>query len=257
MSAYILCQTRRTQRPFYVESIGINIYSGEELCYFMWNNLPLLDESLLNQTLVEWINDELHLPSLAQKLIVLFEKEYTISDFVMPVFREVHYLTGPELKKLEQRLGLIESQPRAVSLKTKGDILFSNRRYAAAIASYKKALEAGDADEAVGVQLMAMILNNMGCVYARLFQLEEACACFKSAYDVLHSGAALKSYLLSLCLKDGEDAFREAAEELKVDAETLSAIEKEIGAFEVPDMPEDIDAAIDRWVEDYHNSTAQ
>ena len=34
MSGYILCQTKKADKPFFVESINTNIYSLEELCYF-------------------------------------------------------------------------------------------------------------------------------------------------------------------------------------------------------------------------------
>ena len=32
MSGYILCQTKKADKPFFVESINTNIYSLEELC---------------------------------------------------------------------------------------------------------------------------------------------------------------------------------------------------------------------------------
>ena len=35
MSGYILCQTKKADKPFFVESINTNIYSLEELCYFL------------------------------------------------------------------------------------------------------------------------------------------------------------------------------------------------------------------------------
>ena len=50
MSGYILCQTKKADKPFFVESINTNIYSLEELCYFLYHNLYLVDSSCLLYT---------------------------------------------------------------------------------------------------------------------------------------------------------------------------------------------------------------
>ena len=49
MSGYILCQVRKAEKPFFIENISTNIYSIEELCYYFYNNLYLIDSSLINQ----------------------------------------------------------------------------------------------------------------------------------------------------------------------------------------------------------------
>ena len=52
MSGYILCQVKKAEKPFFIENISTNIYSIEELCYYLYNNLYLIDSSLINQKLV-------------------------------------------------------------------------------------------------------------------------------------------------------------------------------------------------------------
>ena len=54
MSGYILCQTKKADKPFFVESINTNIYSLEELCYFLYHNLYLVDSSVINENLCIW-----------------------------------------------------------------------------------------------------------------------------------------------------------------------------------------------------------
>ena len=49
MSGYILCQTQKAKIPYYIENISTNVYSLEELCYFFYHNLYLVDESILNE----------------------------------------------------------------------------------------------------------------------------------------------------------------------------------------------------------------
>ena len=49
MSGYILCQTKKAQRPYFIENISMNIYSIEELCYYLYHNLYLADHTVFNE----------------------------------------------------------------------------------------------------------------------------------------------------------------------------------------------------------------
>lgn len=40
----------------------------EELCYYFYHNLYLVDETILNENLCRWLQEELELPKLAAKL---------------------------------------------------------------------------------------------------------------------------------------------------------------------------------------------
>ena len=65
MSGYILCQVKKAEKPFYIKNISTNIYSIEELCYYLYNNLYLVDRSLISNKLCTWLDEELKLPKLA------------------------------------------------------------------------------------------------------------------------------------------------------------------------------------------------
>ena len=93
MSGYILCQTKKADKPFFVESINTNIYSLEELCYFLYHNLYLVDSSVINENLCTWISEELDLPRLAAKLRPHLGKFASAEDVLYPVFKEINYLT--------------------------------------------------------------------------------------------------------------------------------------------------------------------
>ena len=61
MSGYILCQVEKAKTPYYIENISVNIYSIEELCFYLRHNIYLLDETIINVELCHWIRDELEL----------------------------------------------------------------------------------------------------------------------------------------------------------------------------------------------------
>ena len=136
MGSYILCPVKRAENPYYIESIGLNIYSIEELCYYICQNLPLLDATILNERLAEWFKEELKLRRLAQKLLQLVQKEFTLGEFILPVLREINYLSNTEFRDLELKVKGLEEQPSPVRLKLKGDALVSHEKYIKAIEVY-------------------------------------------------------------------------------------------------------------------------
>ena len=91
MSGYYLCRTECAVRPFYIESIGRNIYSLEELCYYFSHYVYLIDESVVNVTLCRWIGTELGLVKLQNRLLRALERE-TYTEFLSPIFQECGYL---------------------------------------------------------------------------------------------------------------------------------------------------------------------
>ena len=92
MSGYILCQVKKAEKPFYIENISKNIYSIEELCYYLYNNLYLVDRSLISNKLCTWLDEELKLPKLAAKLRPFIGKEAGLEEILYPIFKEINYL---------------------------------------------------------------------------------------------------------------------------------------------------------------------
>ena len=68
MGNYILCHERRAKRPYYIEAAGVNIWTIEELCYFLCEYVWLVDRSLLSEKLCDWVDKELQMPRLAKLL---------------------------------------------------------------------------------------------------------------------------------------------------------------------------------------------
>ena len=81
MAGYILCQTQVASQPYLIENIQMNIYSIEELCYYLYNNIYLTDQTIMNEGLCRWVENELGLSSLARKLRGHTGKFDGIEDF--------------------------------------------------------------------------------------------------------------------------------------------------------------------------------
>ena len=124
-----------------MESINTNIYSLEELCYFLYHNLYLVDSSVINENLCIWISEELDLPRLAAKLRPHLGKFASAEDVLYPVFKEVNYLTYDELKALNVKLAKLDQEAPLLRKKRKGDALVANKMYVSAIKVYQQLLK--------------------------------------------------------------------------------------------------------------------
>ena len=113
MGGYILCQVRKAQMPYYIESISTNIYTIEELCYYLYHNIYLLDDTIINEQLCDWIRKELGLEKLYHKLYRTLENNESIGNFILSVFKEINYLNHSEFKEMNQQLEALEAQPPA------------------------------------------------------------------------------------------------------------------------------------------------
>ena len=117
MAMYQLCRAKAAKHPFYIESIDINIYTIEELCFYLWKNVSLLDESILNEKLCDWLEGELGMQRLAFHLREKLKDAESIAELVLPVFREVRYLNAAEMYAVKEQIGKLEVQTEDISRK--------------------------------------------------------------------------------------------------------------------------------------------
>ena len=234
MSKYILCQVKKAELPYYIENISTNIYSIEELCFYFYHNIYLLDETIINEELCFWIRDELGLRKLAQRMYSLLDDPKKVGDFILLVFKEINYLSMDEFRKLNQQILQLAEEPLLLRQKIKGDYLMGHGKLVNAINVYQKVLhdklevKQGE-DDHLGTQFIGEIYHNMGVAYARLFQMEEAVHCFGKAYSCMRTTASVRNYLYAVYLDKGIAAMASAATDLDVEDdvtfEILAAIE--------------------------------
>ena len=68
MGRFLLCG-REAALPFQVEEMDLRLYSVEELCCFIYDNLSLIDEGFVDRRLLDFIRDELGLDDLYERLV--------------------------------------------------------------------------------------------------------------------------------------------------------------------------------------------
>lgn len=265
MSGYILCQIKKAEHPYFIENICTNIYSIEELCYYLYHNLYLIDSSVINEELCSWLEEELGLVKLAAKLRPHLGKFVSAEDVLYPIFKEINYLTYEELRALNGRRALLDQESAPLRKKRKGDLLVENRMYVNAIRVYQKLLERDDIDT-VRWGFKGEVYHNLGCAYSYLFQMEKALECFWNAYLDKKTAGDLCCYLLAYRSSRSKDEYRKKIKELesdKMQTEILEEAKKKMGESmerfgELPESdvaPEQVDQILKNLTREYHRST--
>lgn len=168
----------------------MKVYCMEELCCCMKENAFLLDLSLLNDELPDWIEQECGLRELAKALHFMVHKQGSLSGFVTTILRYVGFY-GEEIiceteRVLKQGAGLsgIEKRKRQI------DYLVKKKKYRPALAGYDELLEKWEEQEnpegtpPAAKDFLAKIWHNKGVACTGLMLYDEAAECFQRAFEL-------------------------------------------------------------------------
>ena len=195
MSGLILCREKTVTHPYYVTELGLHLYTGEELCYFIYNDILLIGEDFLDERLFDFL-EQLGEEKLADRARRLKEQA-GLFDVLYLLLQELHYYNTAELFAFRRRLEELNGSSFSARLKAKGDYLFECGQYYHAIRVYDQVLEQ-DARELSDSEFVAKSWHNKGCCNARLEMFDEAMYCMDKAYQLSRSTALLeKMFVLS------------------------------------------------------------
>ena len=223
--SYDLCLVKRAEHPYYIEKIQANIYSLEELCYYLSENVPLIDETIKNETLCDWLRDELGLDKLSRSLREQLEMPGDILRFVLPLFREIQYLNAEELRRFQDRVNRQAQLPHEVRMKLQADHLAACRMYGKAIREYGKILNQSENGK-TGAQFFAEVWNNMGSAHAGLFRYKNTADCYWNAWKLTGSREYLRKYASTLPLFLTAAQCREQFSQLDADPQFLEKVQE-------------------------------
>ena len=189
--------------PYRIPGLEIEVFSMEELCYCMRENAFLLDFSLLNDGLVDWIERQCGLKELAVKLYHLVHKSSSLSSFAVTILEYTGLYDESVIREIEQVLKKGEGLSTVEKRKSQVDYLVQKKRYVSAVRGYDQLLKNWGEFENEQGQLpatttRAAILHNKGIAYAGLMLYTQAAECFLEAYE---AGGAEDDYMSFLTAK--------------------------------------------------------
>lgn len=208
MGELLLCHEPIASLPYYVDKVGVNLYSMEELCYYIAGNTYLLDATFMNEELCTWVEKQMGLYKLAERLRDIMRSRGPLSDFAEAILRQTTYLEEAEITEVLLALREMEEKSDFECGKIRADRLMEQDKYLGAIYEYKRLLDSGEA-EGQNALLLGNIWHNLGTAYARLFLFDEACDCYDRAYRLNQRGESLRECLMCYLLRQDEEGFLE------------------------------------------------
>ena len=179
MGKVLLSTGAYAKTPYYLEGLGVRVYSAEELCYVLKEDAFFLDRSIVDRKLIRWIEEELMLPKLAAALYPLLQKKTDPGTFAGIILQYVHLYENDVIKKTEavyrEGAGLSPFEKQ----KNRVDHLLTDGRYRTAVREYDKLLKELPEEEKL---LSTAIYHNKGVAFSRLFWYEKAAEMFEEAY---------------------------------------------------------------------------
>ncbi|MBQ6442761.1 MAG: hypothetical protein IJJ13_09280 [Lachnospiraceae bacterium] len=196
MSELILCSGKIAAQPFYIESAELNIYTMEELCYYIRHNLYNLEQDLMSEDFILFVEHELGETKLAGELRQVRRREDAAYPFFMTILLGCGYLNKEELQECDAVLKGLRNKSAFQCRKIRADHYLKREMYARAITEYRMLLQSGERRQE-SEQEVGNVWHNLGCAYAGLFLFAEAEECFFTAAAKNQSEYTLK--LLELC----------------------------------------------------------
>lgn len=271
MGELILCSRPIAAAPYYMEELSVNLYSLEEMSYYIFHNVYLMNSDFMSIDLCHWISSELHMRELADDMKSLLKENVPLHIFIGRILNESGYLSAGEIRDTVEIIAAFENKSDAERKKIRADRLLERKRVLEAVFEYEDLLSREDN---IGDRLLGDIWHNLGSAYARLFFFDEAAACYEKAYRKNRRRQSLRSMLFTYRCKRDEQGFERAVKQYDVPAEEADIVKEEVSRIsqsaEIRRFDDEIDhmrsayseqsaymgqieSILDRWKNDYRN----
>jgi len=236
MGKVILCSGVYSRDPFEVGG-GKLVYSIEELCCYVYENVIKLDAEFFSTELIRWLREKVDMQEIAEKLEFLEENNYSFKDRVVALLCSADYYTEDEIIALIKKMNAWENLPLWRKKKLQADELLLDGRYVRARSEYESILTI----DGIGDLDTGNIYHNIGVAKMHTISASEGATDFYKSFLISGNLDSLRccivAYLLDGDLKKAEDICKKEG----YPGDFLSSCKAEYErCLEEADMSEDI-----------------
>lgn len=231
MNSLILCHKKKAKNPYEIARIHRRIYTIEELCYYLCHHLYLIDYTLMNEKLFDWLEEELELSRMASSLRKFMEQNASIEQFVMTILTQSTIYTSGELKRVQDVLERLKNQKPVEKQKYKADSLLESGSIKSAIMAYQEIIHS-QRDESMEGTFYGKVYACLGAAYGRLFLYKEAAKMYEAAFQICEEPDMLKAYLYACRRYMNGEEYRNLLQKSAVYMEMEDILRKEVQEIE-------------------------
>lgn len=252
MGKLIICNGKLTTKPYYHKVTGISLYSIEELCYYIYNNIDIMNNEFLNESLAKWIGSELQLEDRGKKLLEMIEKKASMKDLIVFILCSADYYSESEIKALILHMDNFSLLSPFERKKKTADNYLKYKKYNMALNEYEEILYGKESVKLSSIEY-GNILHNLAIAKLNTKGAYYAAIDFKNAYEGNHNELSLKQYLMALKITKQEDEFAKAVQEYGISSEYIEDMNKSI-EIEYLDLESSKDMKVLKELMEYKHS---
>lgn len=247
--------------PLDMKMSGMRIYSLEELCWYLAENVYAITMELFDETMFYWMDKVTGNHSLALALRNYKEGGKPLKEIVRLLLNSVDYLSNSEIAYVYNKLSEIERQNPAEHAKMAADNYCKFGRYMAALKTYHHVVYQMEHvyNNDVTRQFKAETWHNMGIAFMKLHNVGAAAACMQKAFGLVKDQSFLEPYIYTLQLLGAQDRILETARQENIPAsmidEILAKYQKARAAYETSERGGRLKAGLalkkEQGLEDY------
>lgn len=250
MGSLVLCHERHAVQPYEIARIHCKIFTIEELCYYLCNNLYLIDYTIMNEQLCAWLEEELGLSELAERLRDVIYTKGSIEKYVLTILKSSRIYKDAEMIQIQNVLERLKNQKDIERQKYKGDNLLESGEIEEAILVYQAILNE-EKDESVDAKFYGRIYAALGAAYGKMFLYQESAKMYDRAYQICEEKELLKPYLYAsykyMSLEEYHILLTKHEEYVEINAQMRQEMEDVKNAFQM----EITDATMEQWKRQY------
>lgn len=210
MGKVIMCTGVLSEEPFVVTGSERKLYSIEEICYYVANNIYGIELGFFDEILLEFIEKKLELPEVSSRLKTLLEKGHGLKDLVTTLLCSCDLYDRDEIVEVIDTLTRISKMENWEKRAHIGYKFLKEGNYLMALKYFRGILR----EEKISEKDYGRVLMAMGICMIYTSSYKEAADCFYKAYRHNRNRKILIFALLSLKLGGLEKEFKETAGEI-------------------------------------------
>ena len=203
---FIVCKGDLAKVPYIIPVSEVPVYSLEELCYYIYNNIYSVTEQFFDERLTVWLSEQVHQDALAEKMKGLIERRHDVKDLVVTLLCSCDYYREGEVRELVGVMGKISHLPLHQKSRIQADTYLSAGKYGKSLQEYKKLL-CREMAGSFTAEEYGDLLHNQAVALFFVSSFQEAARGFQEAYARNHREESLNQYLYTLLLDEKEELF--------------------------------------------------
>ncbi|MDO5403621.1 MAG: hypothetical protein Q4F11_09305, partial [Eubacteriales bacterium] len=134
----ILCRTKKAGIPYNIGHTGVRVYTLEELCYYIYNNIYLIGREFISDELISFIGEETGETELADRLRYLKKNQAGLAEMIVTILKYVDYYAIGEIEEIREILNTLNNQNVQERIKSRGDSFLKNQIFYSALRCYEQ-----------------------------------------------------------------------------------------------------------------------